>query len=62
MRAPLKENNINFSRRLLNDGDLVTRLPVRKVIQGRPGRWTITDANLSPDNERYLRGISNMTP
>ena len=52
MRAPLQENTIDSSRRFLTDGELVTRIPVRKVIQGQPGRWTITDANLSPDNER----------
>jgi DDB1- and CUL4-associated factor 11 len=55
MRAPLKENVMDSSRPFLTDGNLVTRMPVRKVIQGHPGRWTITDANLSPDNQRYLR-------
>ncbi|KAG6842431.1 hypothetical protein C0991_007561 [Blastosporella zonata] len=29
-------------------------MKVRKTIQGHPGRWTITDANLSPDNERMI--------
>jgi WD repeat-containing protein 23 len=53
MRAPLKENVVDPSRRFLTDGDLVTRMPIRKFIHGQPGRWTITDANLSPDNERY---------
>jgi len=29
-----------------------TTLKVLKTIQGCPGRWTITDSHLSPDNER----------
>ncbi|KAG6868495.1 hypothetical protein C0993_002033 [Termitomyces sp. T159_Od127] len=33
---------------------LQTNMKVRKSIQGHPGRWTITDANLSPDNERFF--------
>lgn len=43
-----------FHRRLRGDPSLSTRMPVRKVIQGHPGRWTVTDANLSPDNERQV--------
>lgn len=35
------------------DPGLQTTLRVKKSVQGHPGRWTITDANLSPDNERY---------
>ncbi|CAA7264768.1 unnamed protein product [Cyclocybe aegerita] len=43
------------SRRIRTETtSLVTRMPLRKVIQGHPGRWTITDANLSPDNERMI--------
>lgn len=41
-------------RRLRGDSSLSTRMPLRKVIQGHPGRWTVTDANLSPDNERQV--------
>ena len=29
-------------------------MKVIKVIQGAPGGWTITDAHLSPDNERLV--------
>ena len=32
---------------------LKTSMPLRKHIQGAHGGWTITDANLSPDNSRY---------
>lgn len=32
---------------------LKSSMAVKNVIQGHPGRWTVTDANLSPDNERY---------
>ncbi|KAF8265761.1 WD40-repeat-containing domain protein [Lactarius quietus] len=31
-----------------------TTMKVIKVIQGSPGGWTITDAHLSPDNERII--------
>ncbi|KAK2461516.1 hypothetical protein APHAL10511_005979 [Amanita phalloides] len=37
-----------------------TRMPIKKSIQGHHGRWTITDANLSPDNERLI--YSSITP
>jgi len=54
MKAPLTPQMPTSMRRNFRRlGDLVTRMPLRKVIQGHPGRWTITDANLSPDNERY---------
>jgi len=32
---------------------LKSSMAVKNVIQGHPGRWTVTDANLSSDNERY---------
>ncbi|KAF7965182.1 hypothetical protein HWV62_45254 [Athelia sp. TMB] len=35
-------------------------LKVLKTIQGSPGRWTITDSHLSPDNERMI--YSSITP
>ena len=35
------------------DDGMRTTLKVSRTIQGRAGRWTITDANLSPDNERF---------
>jgi hypothetical protein len=31
-----------------------TTLTVLKSIQGKEGRWTITDSHLSPDNERLV--------
>lgn len=53
MRAPpVSPPTSTSSGRNLSDSGLTTRMPLRKVIQGHPGRWTITDANLSPDNER----------
>ncbi|KAF8899131.1 WD40-repeat-containing domain protein [Infundibulicybe gibba] len=45
------------SRRETN---LQTKLQVKKTVYGHPGRWTITDANLSPDNERMI--YSSITP
>jgi len=56
MRAPLTSDATPGAshRRLGRDPGLSTRMPVRKVIQGHPGSWTITDANLSPDNERQV--------
>ncbi|KAF9531828.1 WD40-repeat-containing domain protein [Crepidotus variabilis] len=42
------------NRRIYGSDSLVTSMPVRKVIQGHPGSWTITDANLSSDNERLI--------
>ncbi|KAF9011056.1 WD40-repeat-containing domain protein [Cyathus striatus] len=39
---------------------LQTTMHVRKTIQGHPGLWTITDANLSPDNERMI--YASITP
>ncbi|KAF5385331.1 hypothetical protein D9615_001190 [Tricholomella constricta] len=46
--------------RLHSDPSLQTTMKVRKSIQGNSGRWTITDANLSPDNERMI--YSSITP
>jgi len=34
------------------DRDHESTLKVLKTIRGHPGRWTITDSHLSPDNER----------
>lgn len=44
-----------FSRRSAYDEP--TTLNVIKVIQGVSGGWTITDAHLSPDNERFLNRL-----
>ncbi|RXW19331.1 hypothetical protein EST38_g6521 [Candolleomyces aberdarensis] len=35
-------------------GSIQTSLPLRKEIQGQHGQWTVTDANLSPDNSRII--------
>ncbi|KAF9444600.1 WD40 repeat-like protein [Macrolepiota fuliginosa MF-IS2] len=43
-----------------SDDSMRTTMKVSRTIQGRPGRWTITDANLSPDNERMI--YSSITP
>jgi WD repeat-containing protein 23 len=40
-------------RSMVRDG-LATSLPLRKEIVGQAGNWTITDANLSPDNTRCV--------
>ncbi|KII94042.1 hypothetical protein PLICRDRAFT_36272 [Plicaturopsis crispa FD-325 SS-3] len=31
-----------------------TTMKLNKTIQGHPGRWTITDSHVSPDNERII--------
>ncbi|EEB94628.1 hypothetical protein MPER_06526 [Moniliophthora perniciosa FA553] len=47
-------NQIKPGRRALDSVDphLHTTMKVSRRIQGQHGRWTITDANLSPDNQR----------
>jgi hypothetical protein len=37
--------------------DEPTTLNIIKVIRGVSGGWTITDAHLSPDNERFLNRL-----
>ena len=58
MRAPPVDHRLRqdlpFGQRSRHDLSLTTSMPLRKVIQGHPGTWTITDANLSPDNERSV--------
>jgi DDB1- and CUL4-associated factor 11 len=44
---------INRLSRLAGLEELTT-MKVMKVIQGVSGGWTITDAHLSPDNERFV--------
>ncbi|KAI4528778.1 WD40 repeat-like protein [Schizophyllum commune Loenen D] len=34
--------------------NVTTRMPIKQAIQGQYGGWTITDANVSPDNERII--------
>lgn len=40
---------------------LKTSMPLRKHIQGAHGGWTITDANLSPDNSRLIYSSMSST-
>ncbi|KAG8219620.1 WD40-repeat-containing domain protein [Butyriboletus roseoflavus] len=42
------------------DHDHESTLKIMKTIQGHPGRWTITDSHLSPDNERMI--YSSISP
>ncbi|KAJ6611484.1 WD40-repeat-containing domain protein [Mycena sp. CBHHK59/15] len=44
------------------DASLKTNMKVINSIQAHPGRWTITDANLSPDNERTTDPSPAQTP
>ncbi|TFK56756.1 WD40 repeat-like protein [Heliocybe sulcata] len=46
----------NRRRRFMAEGseDHQTTMKVINTIQGSPGRWTITDSHLSPDNERMI--------
>lgn len=48
---PMPAPTIPF-RRTFGAADHQTTLKVHKTINGMPGRWTITDSHLSPDNER----------
>lgn len=48
---PMPAPTIPF-RRTFGAADHQTTLKVHKTINGQPGRWTITDSHLSPDNER----------
>ncbi|KAI0275309.1 WD40-repeat-containing domain protein [Gloeopeniophorella convolvens] len=50
-RQPPRPND-RWARRAVPDEP--TTLKVIKMIQGIPGGWTITDAHLSPDNERII--------
>ncbi|KAG6873840.1 hypothetical protein C0995_010452 [Termitomyces sp. Mi166 len=50
-KPPISQNQRGIARLQAYPG-LRTNMKVRKSIQGVAGRWTITDANLSPDNER----------
>ena len=50
--APPAPHSRHSYRGLPSDSGLKTNMKVMKTIQGHPGRWTITDANLSPDNQR----------
>ncbi|KAJ7292730.1 WD40 repeat-like protein [Mycena rebaudengoi] len=41
-------------RQSSSDDYLKTNMKVINSIRAQPGRWTVTDANLSPDNERLI--------
>ncbi|KAG9314168.1 WD40-repeat-containing domain protein [Chiua virens] len=43
-----------------DEHDHESTLKILKTIQGHPGRWTITDSHLSPDNERMI--YSSISP
>ncbi|TFK41942.1 WD40-repeat-containing domain protein [Crucibulum laeve] len=60
MNAPPVPLSLQRRGGIMPDPSLKTSMAVRKTIQGHPGRWTITDANLSPDNERMI--YSSITP
>ncbi|KAL0570845.1 hypothetical protein V5O48_011117 [Marasmius crinis-equi] len=50
--APPEPLQPSPSRRgYLTDASLQTTMKVNRTLQGQHGRWTITDANLSPDNQ-----------
>ncbi|KAF8846158.1 WD40 repeat-like protein [Paxillus ammoniavirescens] len=49
-----RPQNLHQGAALLDDRDHESTLKVLKTIQGHPGRWTITDSHLSPDNERMI--------
>ena len=61
MTAPLLKpsRTLRQTERLYgrSDYDEPTTLNIIKVIQGVSGGWTITDAHLSPDNERFLHRL-----
>lgn len=50
--TPVRRPTERLSRRAVSDEP--TTLKVIKVIKGVSGGWTITDAHLSPDNERII--------
>ncbi|KAG5639568.1 hypothetical protein H0H81_012239 [Sphagnurus paluster] len=58
--APPTSHRHQRSHSQLSNSDPQTNMKIRKSIQGNPGRWTITDANLSPNNERMV--YSSITP
>ncbi|TFY70898.1 hypothetical protein EVG20_g2103 [Dentipellis fragilis] len=59
MTAPLQRTRVPEARRYRRS-DHETTMKVMKTIVGHPGRWTITDSHLSPDNERII--YSSITP
>ncbi|KAA1467844.1 WD40 repeat-like protein [Dentipellis sp. KUC8613] len=59
MTAPPQRMSVPETRRYRRS-DHETTMKVMKTIVGHPGRWTITDSHLSPDNERII--YSSITP
>jgi len=58
--TPVRRQTERLSRRSASDEP--TTLKVIKVIRGVSGGWTITDAHLSPDNERCLCVVCPVFP
>jgi WD repeat-containing protein 23 len=59
MTAPPPKTPLRSGLGRLRNGQDST-MHIIKSIQGNPGRWTITDSHLSPDNERMI--YSSITP
>ncbi|KAI0639524.1 WD40 repeat-like protein [Trametes polyzona] len=53
MKAPLRPHRPSRLRQHLDDSHTTT-MEVIKTIEAAPGRWTITDSHLSPDNQRMI--------
>ncbi|KAI0651973.1 WD40 repeat-like protein [Trametes meyenii] len=53
-KAPLKLRAPSRTPRQDFDDGHATTMEVIKTIQAAPGRWTITDSHLSPDNQRMI--------
>ncbi|KAI0361487.1 WD40 repeat-like protein [Trametes cingulata] len=54
MKAPFKPLSPTRTQRQEFDDGHTTTMEVIKTIQAAPGRWTITDSHLSPDNQRMI--------
>ncbi|KAI0375121.1 WD40 repeat-like protein [Pilatotrama ljubarskyi] len=54
MKAPFKPLRPSRNQRQDFDDGHTTTMEVIKTIQAAPGRWTITDSHLSPDNQRMI--------
>ncbi|OSD03189.1 WD40 repeat-like protein [Trametes coccinea BRFM310] len=54
MKAPFRQQSPARPQRQEFDDGHTTTMQVIKTIQAAPGRWTITDSHLSPDNQRMI--------
>ncbi|KAI8990550.1 WD40 repeat-like protein [Trametes punicea] len=54
MKAPSRQQTPSRPQRQEFEDGHTTTMPVIKTIQAAPGRWTITDSHLSPDNQRMI--------